>query len=169
MTKINKILIVNLLLLPVSFLAVFSGSLLQVKYHAGRLPKTTYVLFNNYFDWVTIHKASASLFFIFLCTHIYLHKDWYYRMYKKNLLKRNAPIRLTIVLLVTAITGFFPWIQSLFVYFKGLETHFGEKFFIEIHDKLGILLIILLIFHITKRFRWIKFRLSKLFGKPKLT
>lgn len=166
MKKADKNLITDLLLLPSGFLTVFSGILLQIKYHMGRLPKTTEVLSINYYEWTVIHKYASVLFFVILCVHIYLHKEWYISLFRKIPVKRERTSRLALILLVTSLLGFIPWGQSIINSLLGRPSPVTERIFVEIHDKLGILLMIKIIMHVWKRFGWIVKRISGHINKP---
>ena len=167
MKKADKNLITDILLLPSGFFTLFSGFLLQIKYHMGRLPKTTEVLSADYYDWATIHKYSSVAFFIIICVHIYLHKEWYISLFRKIPVKRDRSSRVALILIVTALFGFIPWGQSIINSLLGHTSPVSERIFVEIHDKLGILLMIKVIIHLWKRFGWIVKRITGYFHKPR--
>jgi hypothetical protein len=167
MKKADKNLITDLLLLPAGIATIFSGFLLQIKYHMGRLPKTTEVLSADYYDWTVIHKYSSVVFFIILCVHIYLHKEWYISLFKKIPVKRDRTSRLAFILIITSLFGFIPWGQSIINSLLGHPSAATERIFVEIHDKLGIILMIKVIMHVWKRFGWIVKRITGYFNKSR--
>jgi hypothetical protein len=72
----------------------------------------------------------------------------------KKLLTRNSQvIILSVLFILVAITGFTPWFIHLL---KGDEM--VRKTFIEIHDKLALLLSVFLLLHIAKRLKWFIWR-----------
>jgi len=152
---------VNLWLLFSGLITVFSGILLQIKYHINHIGagvSNVHVFGIGYNGWSAIHKTSIIVFSLFMILHIYLHWKWYKAIINKRLFVKNKQVlSLTIIFLLVAFTGFIPWIIDLM---GGGNTE--RKTFIEIHDKLAILLSVYLILHITKRFKWFLLTWKKL-------
>lgn len=149
----NKRLIINAGAFLTGFLAVFSGSLLQFSYHMGHHGEIDFnkmVLDVNYSGWTAIHKISILLLSVFMIFHIAQHWTWYKTIIKKRLITKNKQVFiLTTVFILVAITGYIPWIIDLTV-----NDEMSRKIFIEIHDKLTIILSIFLTLHIAKRLKW---------------
>lgn len=152
---------INLGLLFTGLLTVFSGLSIQVNYHMGNHgPITTddHVSGIGYYGWSAIHKLSIVILSLFIILHIYLHWEWYSMVIKKRLVAKNKQVlTLSGVFILVAVTGFTPWI---------IDLHEGSKIvskaFIEIHDKLTILLTLYLVLHIIKRRKWFLTAFKKL-------
>lgn len=161
MRRTFLILIVNLGLLFVGLIMIFSGLLIQIKYHMGHHDTTditNHVLGINYFGWSNIHKISIIFISIIIIFHIIQHWKWYKTIIKKKLFSKNRQVLiLTLVFIIVAITGYIPWIIKL----KGGDEII-QKTFIEIHDKLALILFVYLILHVTKRLKWYFITFKKL-------
>ncbi len=143
----------NFGLLLFGFLMSFSGLLLQAKYHIGNHGKInvndTYFKM-NYWDWSSIHKGSIILFSALIILHVFFHYNWYKTVITNKLfLKNKITIILTVIFIFAAVTGYVPWFIMLT---DGLEI--TRKVFIEIHDKLAIILLVLLILHVVQKRKW---------------
>ena len=154
-------LVVNLCLLSGGMVMVCSGLLIQIAYHMGHhgtIDVNNNVLGINYSGWSYIHKLSVVFISVILTLHIIQHRKWYKNIIKKNLINKNRQvIILSIVFTLVAITGYIPWFIKLA---EGSEI--TRKTFIEIHDKLALILIVYLILHVFKRLKWYKFAFKKL-------
>ncbi|HUW04974.1 MAG TPA: DUF4405 domain-containing protein [Williamwhitmania sp.] len=145
-----KSFIINLGLLFLGFLTVFSGLLIQIQYHIGNHGRDNYSLGLDYSSWSDIHKISIVILFVLAIFHISKHLKWYKTIIGKGLLNKNKQvISLTIIFVMAAITGFVPWIIDLV---NGSELF--RKRFIEFHDKIAIVLSIFFILHVVKRIKW---------------
>lgn len=153
MKKYTRSFIINLGLLISGLLTTFSGMLIQIQYHLGNPGNESAngcVLGINYSGWSGIHKIAIIMISILIVFHISLHWKWYKTVIAKRLLNKNRQIiTLTIIFVSVAVTGFVPWIIDLL---ESSQT--VRKAFIEIHDKLAIILSIYLILHVFKRLKW---------------
>ncbi len=156
MLKKNPIFsfLINLGLLLFGSVMVFSGILLQISFHMGHhggIDTNQLVLGLNYFNWADIHKISIVLVSIGMVFHIILHWKWYKTVVRKKklIVKNQQAVVLTIIFILVAITGYISWLIKL----SG-GPDLTRKFYIEIHDKITWVLLVYLIFHITKRFKW---------------
>jgi hypothetical protein len=145
--------IINLGLLLSALVVVFSGLLIQIEFHMGSHDG---VVINNsvmgfgYSGWLNIHRIAIVIISLFMIFHVLLHWKWYKAVVKKRLIKKNRQvIILSIVFVLTAVTGYIPWFISL----AGGEE-LSRKLFIEIHDKLALILFVFLILHLLKRMKW---------------
>lgn len=112
----------------------------------------------NYSEWATTHKVAIVLVSILVMYHIYTHWKWYKGVISKNLLMKNKlVITLSALFLLVAITGLVPWFLDLSGSTNILRIHF-----IEIHDKLALILFVYLVLHVTKRFKWFAITFDKL-------
>jgi len=122
---------------------IVSGLVLQLGFHIGGsggqhehaigIDPLNTVWGIIYTDWSTIHKIVVVLFSLLMIFHI-----------------KNKQVKtLSILFLLVAITGFVPWLIDL----SGSSGTL-RLFFIEIHDKIALILVIYLILHIIKRRKW---------------
>lgn len=162
--KLKLAFIVNLGLIISGLAMSLSGFVIQFKYHMGHNPvleSENSVLETGYINWTNIHKISIIVISILATFHFILHWRWYRTVIIKKLGDRNKlQIILLIVFIIVAITGYIPWIVDLT---GGSEI--VRKSFIEIHDKITILLFVLLVIHVTKRLKWYTASLDKLINK----
>jgi len=144
---------VNLGLLIFGIITVFSGMLIQIKYHMGNhgnIAINDFVLGLNYHDWCVVHKISIVVLSLFAIYHIYQHWKWYKAVISKRLFAKNQQVLIfSLLFVLVAITGLTPWFIDLL---KGNELL--RKVFIEIHDKLAIILVVYLILHVIRRMKW---------------
>jgi len=180
--KINKKhnfnnFIINNLLLVVGLAMMFSGLVLQIGFHMGehqvdapivqpqsiqyeqlRAIDITKIVCGFYYpDWSAIHKVVIVLFSLLMIYHTYVHWKWYKGVITKHLVGRNRQVFiLSVLFLLVAVTGLIPWVIDLTGGSETLRMHF-----IEIHDKITLILIVFLILHIIKRLKWF----SSAFGK----
>lgn len=145
--------IINLGIFIFGITTAFSGMLIQVKYHMGNhgnIAINDYVFGINYHGWSVIHKISIVALSILMIYHVYQHWKWYKVVITKKLITKNQQVLiLSLLFVLVAITGLTPWFIDLL---KGDEIL--RKVFIEIHDKLAIILSIYLVLHIIKRLKW---------------
>lgn len=133
--------------------AIFTGFTIQIGFHMGshgKISLTESVLGLLYVTWSDIHKLSIVVVTILSVIHVTLHWKWYKKTFtKRNLLKNQQVLLLSTIFLISAILGYIPWM----IHLTG-QSEVTRKFYIEIHDKLTLLLTIYLIFHVVKRFKW---------------
>ncbi len=150
--NINRF-IVNLGLFVFGIASAFSGMLIQVKYHMGNhgnIAINDSVFGINYHGWSVVHKISIVVLSLLMIYHIYQHWKWYKIIITKRLFAKNQQVLIfSLLFVLVAITGLTPWFIDLL---KGDEMQ--RKTFIEIHDKLAIILTIYLILHIIRRMKW---------------
>jgi len=146
--------------------SVFSGMLIQVKYHMGNhgnISMNSNVFGINYPDWSAIHKISIVILTVLMIYHVYHHWSWYKVVITKRLVTKNQQVLILSVLFVlVAITGLTPWFIDLV---KGDEI--ARKVFIEIHDKLAIILSVYIFLHFIKRLKWFVTTFNKMTNKHK--
>lgn len=162
--SIKQAFIVNTGLFLFAIAMSFSGFVIQLKYHMGHisgLVSDNSGLGISYYNWTNIHKTSIIIFSILMTFHISIHWKWYKTIIIRKLAQRNRlQLILSIVFILVAITGFIPWIIN----FSG-GSDIARKSFIEIHDKIAILLFILLTLHMTTRLKWFVTTLDRLRNK----
>lgn len=145
--------VVNIGLLLFGLASAFSGMLIQINYHIGnhgsnQIPD--FVLGMNYHSWSVMHKISIVILSLLMIYHIYQHWKWYKVIVTKKLFAKNQQVLMfSILFILVAVTGLTPWIIDLL---NGNEIQ--RKVFVEIHDKIAIILSIYLVLHIVKRLKW---------------
>lgn len=153
MEKYINRFIINLSLLIFGIATVFSGMLIQVKYHMGNhgnIAINDSVFGINYQGWSAIHKISIVALILFVICHVYLHLNWYKGVLTNKLISKNQQVLiLSLLFVLVAVSGLTPWFIDLL---NGDELI--RKVFIEIHDKLTLFLLVYLVLHIIKRLRW---------------
>lgn len=161
MKKFTLSFIINSGLLLFVILTVFSGLLIQFQYHIGNhgnIASDNYVLGLSYHSWSDIHKFSIIVLSVLSIFHLQQHWKWYKTVIAKRLLSKNKQvITLTIIFMLVAITGFIPWIIDL-----SEGSSMVRKAFIEIHDKIAIILSVFFVLHIIKRLKWFLTTLKKI-------
>lgn len=169
--SLNKFTINHALLLS-AIVMVLSGLILQLGFHIGEhrggvhgvsstqpiqyemsrgidTSKTVFGL--NYHDWSVTHKFAIVLVTLLMIYHIYTHWKWVKAIIRKHLIRKNIQvITLSVLFLMVAVTGLVPW----FVDLSG-STNILRLIFIEVHDKLALILIVYLVLHIYQRKKWL--------------
>ncbi len=130
----------------------FSGLIIQCFYHIGNhgtIDHKSMALGLSYTEWTDIHKISIIILSIFVIIHIRLHWTWYRAVMKNRAVKNIQVIILTVIFIVVSVTGFIPWA----IHMAG-GSDIIRRNYIEVHDKVAIILGIYLFLHIKKRFKW---------------
>jgi len=167
-----KFLINNLLIVS-GLIMVFSGCIMQVGFHMGghteNIQGATYVESRaidpdrvvcglTYNGWSHTHKGFIVIFTLLLLHHLYTHWNWYKGVLGKGLIRKNwLTLTLCLLFLIVAVTGLVPW----FIDLAGGSTA-ARTGFIEIHDKLTLLLILFLILHVIKKTPWYRATFAKI-------
>lgn len=177
--------LVNSLLAVLGLVMIISGMVLQVGFHMGgaahhisntaelhqtrmnyeeirKIDPVKTVFGYNYDTWSDIHKSVIVVFSFLIAYHTYVHWKWFRGVYAKRLFRKNKQvIILTFLFTTAAVTGIVPWIIDLA---GGSELR--RMMFIEIHDKLTLLLIVFLVLHFIQRAGWYLSALRKIDRKP---
>lgn len=142
---------INISLLVFGIIMAFSGFYIQIRYHIqGDFPL-------GFSWWRFIHKWSALLFTWIVVIHIVIHLNWYKTVFRKRLLKSHrTTLVLSASMLIVSLLGFTPWILSLFPFHLDLRHTL-----IEIHDKIGVAFVAIMIGHIIKKMKWEPLKLLK--------
>jgi hypothetical protein len=152
-SRLMSSLATNLGLLLAGAAMVFTGFLIQFKFHMGhhrRIDAKAVVLGLDHSGWSSAHKISIIAISVLAIVHIVLHWNWYGTVLRKRLLSKNRlAVTLTIVFVLVAITGYVPWLAGL----AGASVAV-RRGFVEVHDKLSFVLFGCLLLHVTKRAEW---------------
>ena len=173
--------LINNLLLVLGLAMILSGLVMQLGFHMGghdehqigardvqfqsmqyeqlrQIDTSKIVCGFNYPAWSAIHKFVVVFFSLLMINHTYLHWKWYKGVITKHLMcKNNQVVILTILFLLVAVTGIIPWLIDL----SG-GTSIFRMHFIEIHDKITLILIVFLVLHFIKRAKWFATAYAKL-------
>lgn len=175
--KSVRIFLINNLLLLSGVITIISGLVLQLGFHihaarqhqdagfrgAGygqirEFDQIQSVWGINYSGWSAIHKISVVCFVMLMIYHIYKHLKWYRGIISRNLWGKNVQLMiLSGIFLFTSLTGIIPWMIDLLG-----NTNVYRFVFVEIHDKLALLLVVFLILHVIKRRNWFETAYSKI-------
>lgn len=153
MNKLKLTFVINLGLLVFGLVMSFSGFVVQFGFHMGHnsaIITDNSALGLGYNNWTNIHKISIIIISFLATCHFILHWKWYKMILIKKLAGKNKQqIILSIVFILVAVTGYIPWILDL-----SAGSEILRKSLIEIHDKLALLLFVLLAIHMTNRLKW---------------
>lgn len=134
----------NVSLLIFGLTMTFSGLYIQIHYH---IQDSAPLRFSQ---WTFIHKWSALLFTSIVAAHVALHLKWYNAVLEKQLFRKNrVTLILTTFMFAASLSGFVPWTLSLFPF----HSEFRHTL-VEIHDKIGVIFMVVMIGHIIKRCKW---------------
>lgn len=151
-TKLTN-LFINTALLSSGISASFTGFLLLIKYHLHErisLNTNEIITDNSYYILSSLHKFIVILLSIFIIIHFYRHLKWYGTVLCKKLFSGNKYLLLlTVFFCLVAFSGFISWTINLLADSESFKINF-----IEIHDKIAILLFVLLTVHIVKKRKW---------------
>ena len=134
--RINKLFIVDLLLLLLFIPTVASGFGMHIAGHGDN-----HTVWHN---WGVAHTLISTLFAISVFAHIYLHWGWYKGLFRKPLAKRS---RMSIVISLLFVTLTISAILSLSIS-EGQNSHIGIA-----HYKIGIVATLFFAWHIIKRLK----------------
>ncbi len=144
---INEKLRVDLLnILPAIFM-ILSGLIMQFHYHLHNLPDEASALGLDRQDWRVLHIASAIVAAAGCIVHISQHKKHIGRLVKS----RAMSGWLFIVFILSAGTGLISWLRlsSADSVINNASDH-ARFMWIEMHDKFGIALAVLVIMHMVR-------------------
>ena len=153
MKSLSFSLKINLGLLFIGLLAMFSGLLLQVGFHIGNhfsIPTNKIVFGMSYSGWSAIHKISIVILSLLTIYHIYQHWKWYKAVINKKLFIKNQQVLIfSLLFIFVALTGLTSWFIDLLK-----REEILRKAFVEIHDKITLIFSVYLVLHIIKRVKW---------------
>lgn len=153
-TRGRGIFIVDLILVPVFILVVWSGLKLHVAGHGDS--------HDLWHQWALFHILAALLSLVFGVLHVKTHWGWYKKLFEKGpdsgvVIKSNSAVkkerrksRMTMILsalfLIETVTGI-----TLVAFVEGGNSGIGLW-----HYTLGIAMSLLFLWHIVKRFSMLK-------------
>jgi len=145
-TKASRNYFFNLFsFLPFIFL-LFTG-IIVLRYHTGT-EKIVVTIGLDGITWLKIHQVMALAVLPLIFVHLLMHKHWLKQLLTFKMTGKNSGMTLTlfIVFLLCSITALLAW-------FVFDETKIAEALR-EVHNKLGLLLIIFFAIHLNNYFKW---------------
>ncbi len=140
-------LVTNVGLLLAGAASLFSGLLLQIGYHLHAAEGSRRVLSLGFDDWSSLHKLSITAVTLLVAIHLLRHRSWYASLLRRRCFRRRGgTAALTLLFVVTAITGGLPW----GIHAAG-DGETIRRALIEVHDKLALVLGAFLVVHVSKR------------------
>jgi|GEM_PF-1594152 len=159
LSKASRNYILNLIsILPFIFLLI--SGLIVLRYHSGTEYEDLSLGINGYL-WLKLHRIIALVVVPLIIIHLWLHKHWLKRLVTLKTKGKFGGTNMTLffIFLFCVITALLAWLV-----FE--DTKLGEALR-EVHSKLGLLLIVFFVVHLTNYFRWLKDMTFKFFGKKK--
>lgn len=103
-------IVTNLGLLIAGMISAGTGLLLQIGYHMHHdVAGSRLVLGLGYGDWSPLHKLSVVAATLFAAVHIGRHRSWYSSLMRnRRFARRKVTAILSILFVVTAVTGYLP-------------------------------------------------------------
>jgi len=145
-TKGKAIFIVDLLLIPIFILIIYSGLEIHIAGHANDYNHDVW----SY--WAHFHIIVSVVSLIVGWLHIKAHWGWYKSLIKRGIGKKSkTTLSLSVLFLLLTITGII-----LIFFVKGGNSIIGLW-----HYRLGLIMIPLLIIHLVTRFHLIVKALKK--------
>lgn len=156
MNKVNRSKLMfwtNLLSFVAIVVLVFSGLLMQAVYHMGRNPENISCMGLDKTAWSATHKITSMVCLILVVYHLYLNWQWLKKAISNKRSKNGKRIKkyslwLSFIFVLATFTSLLSWLI--------IEDKNEARHIIEIHDKLGIVLFVMLIIHFIRHYRWFK-------------
>jgi hypothetical protein len=146
--------VINICLIVAGLATILTGFVIQLKYHMGGLSPISEAWGLAYSNWSFLHKLSIVFFSLLMVFHIALHWKWYKIIIARRMIARNKEtVILSVIFFFTTVTGFAAWFADILNTGTSLEVTLLRKTFIEIHDKIAIILTIYIILHTLKRLK----------------
>lgn len=140
-------------LLP--FIPLVVTGVILLKYHTGA-PFEACVLGLDAHFWFPFHKVTALITMLFVLLHLFVKTNWVKNLFQFKLEGKftTANVMLFVVFLFCSLTAFCSWLI-----FHG--THISEML-VGIHNKLGLLLILMFVIHLWNYRKVILVQLKKI-------
>jgi len=129
-----------------------------LRYHSGTDHEVLSLHLNG-LQWTKIHRITALVAIPLIAIHLLMHPHWMKQLFRFSLKGRHSGMNLTLFILfiMCALTALLPWLILE-------ETKLTEALR-EVHTKLGLLLIIFFVVHISNYFKWLINMTKKSFNK----
>jgi hypothetical protein len=142
----------NLLNIIPLLIVVITGLILQIKYHMHIIPDDYLILGLNRSGWLLLHKIWAIISLTGIIVHCIVH--WQFiAATTKNIFNQKSKISLlSSYLLLVIYTPTFLTSMGSWIFLNDKDS--ARYTLVEIHDKLALLLIIIIVVHVISRFGW---------------
>lgn len=142
----RKYFIIIATLLP--FLILIASGIILLLYHTGK-PETEYTLSLAKNIWLTVHKTATVFSVLLITIHLIQHASWFKKVLSGKLKSKNKEMNLTLLalFLFAMITGVSSWLL--------VSDEKASYALLGVHNKFGLLLIILFLIHLKNYFRWL--------------
>ena len=129
------------------FLLLITG-LILLMYHSGR-PYTETILQFEQSNWLNFHKILSIVSSTLIIIHLVAHTKWLKQLFTAKLKgKKNiSNLLLLITFVLTALLAFIPW---FFIKNANVSAEL-----LGIHNKVGLLLLLFFIIHLSNYYKWI--------------
>jgi len=126
-------------LLP--FILLITTGVIMLKYHTGA-PVESIIIGLDGHSWMTFHKIISVISMLLILLHLFVKTDWVKNLFLFKLKSKfkAANIILFVVFFLCSLTALCAWLI-----FGGTAT---AQLLVGIHNKLGLLLILLFVIHI---------------------
>lgn len=133
----------DIFMIPLMIITTYSGLTIHIAPRAHSNPMGLDV-----HQWRDVHMISAFLWLFLMALHVYQHWGWYKNTFLKlNFKNKKLSTAISLLTFGLSVTGIL-----LFLHILPREAAHAIA---GLHDKFGEILVILLIFHIVQRFKWI--------------
>jgi hypothetical protein len=158
-SNLNYVVDISLLLL--ASILIYSGLKLQIDFHITHLSPSIVNADPEYQSLRLIHIISASSGVVFFILHIVLHLSWYKAFFAGKSLKNKTHMLWLSAMAFLCITfGMASFLKSLAM--TSMNDEQQRKMLMEIHDKFGVLVSALLLYHVIIKTRWLINRTQRL-------
>jgi hypothetical protein len=148
---------INMISLPVSVLVFGTGLILLFWFHVGDGARRMELFGLRKPLWLDIHLVSSIAFFVCSVVHIHLHwkyittvvARWRANLPKKTKSTTGEQVLMLIAAAVVLWAGFYAWVGFPNATLENREYHR----WIDIHNRVGILLLVGMGVHIKRRWR----------------
>ena len=157
MTKSKRNYYVDIATLLPFLLLLFTGIIMLI-YHTGKpYSETTLGLDGD--SWLNIHIVFAVISLVMISIHLYLHLNWFKKLFTGQLKNKYwlRNLMLVVVFSLTFLTSLIPWLF--------LEESNTATMMLGIHNKLGLLLIVFFVIHLLGYFKWLINMTKKVMGR----
>jgi hypothetical protein len=139
------------------FVMMLITGVIMLGYHAGKqYSETTLGIDGNF--WLKAHIVSAIISLVMLAIHLSLHISWFKKLFsgkqKNKYWVRN--LILVIIFSLVTMTSLVPWLI--------MGESDASSLMLGLHNKLGLLLIVILGIHLLSYFKWFTGMTRKIFG-----
>ncbi|PKQ64500.1 hypothetical protein BZG02_06750 [Labilibaculum filiforme] len=137
----NKIRFTIYAIAFIPFILLLATGVILLKYHTGAPLESTVMGWNAHY-WFSFHKLTAVLSILLILLHLFVKTDWVKNLLLSKLKARfkASNIILFIVFIICSLTALCSWLI-----FDGANI---AELLRGIHNKLGLLLIVMFVIHL---------------------